>query len=358
MSSSPKTQVGVLLSGGVDSAVALRLLVEQEKYDIRAYYLKIWLEDELAYLGECPWEEDLNYARQICEQCDVPLEIINLQSEYLDRVVDLSIRELKAGRTPSPDIHCNERIKFGAFFEKLSQGVDKVASGHYARVEENSQGLYELKRAPDPVKDQTYFLSNLSQSQLSKILFPIGHLQKKEVRELAAKFDLASQSRKDSQGICFLGKIPYREFVQHHLGVRKGDIIEWESGEKKGEHQGYWFHTIGQRKGLGLGQGPWFVVHKDSEKNIVYISHQNFSANQAKSDFKVHQVNWISGTPSHKSKLQCKLRHGPELIDCDIVLEEEGLYQVHIQSPDQGVAPGQHAIFYDGEVCLGGGMIV
>lgn len=347
--------IAVLLSGGVDSSLALKLLANQGHH-LKAFYLKIWLEDELAYLGNCPWEEDLSYARTVCETCDVELEVVSLQHEYHDKVVSLALNELKAGRTPSPDIFCNERIKFGAFFEKLHEPFDKIASGHYARISEQN-GQFILRRAPDPVKDQTYFLSNLKQEQLKKILFPIGHLTKAEVRNLAMEHQLATADRKDSQGICFLGKIQYRDFVKFHLGEQEGELIERETGKRLGQHKGYWFHTIGQRKGLGLGGGPWFVVDKDTDQNIVYISHAEHVEEQYRSHLKVSQLNWINGTPIKKN-LQVKLRHGPEMNQGKLTICNDHETEVELEYPDGGISPGQHCIFYDDEICLGGGVII
>ena len=240
-------KIAVLLSGGVDSSVALCLLKE-EGHDLTAFYLKVWLEDELAYLGECPWEEDLELARAVCDRFDVPLEVRSLQKEYWDRVVQYTIDELRAGRTPSPDIFCNQRIKFGAFSDEIDASFERVATGHYARLEPANGGVL-LKKGVDPVKDQTYFLSHMFQEQLKRASFPIGALQKSDVRQRAAALHLPNQARRDSQGICFLGKIKYSEFVRHHLGEREGDIRELGSGKVLGTHRGYWFHTIGQRQG-------------------------------------------------------------------------------------------------------------
>lgn len=348
-------KIAVLLSGGVDSSVALQLLKRQGGHDITAFYLKIWLEDELAFLGDCPWEDDLKYARAVCQQAGVPLKIVPLQTEYLEKVVEHALAELRAGRTPSPDIFCNQRIKFGEFYRRIDADFDKVASGHYARLEHNN-GTFLLKRAPDPVKDQTYFLSNLNQAQLQRALFPIGHLQKVEVRRLARDFDLPNCDRKDSQGICFLGKIDYRDFVKFHLGEVDGPIVELESGEKLGEHRGFWFYTIGQRHGLKLGGGPWYVVRKDTIKNIIYISHRERMAACQRSAFTVGQLNWIAGPPE-REKLQVKLRHGPQNIACHIVRLADGRCEVTLANPDPGIAAGQHAVVYDGDICLGGGII-
>ena len=346
-------KTAVLLSGGVDSSVALRLLVEEGKHELRACYLKVWLEDDAVLAGGCPWEEDVRYARAVCGQLGVPLEIVPLQAEYLERVVGHALGELKAGRTPSPDILCNQRIKFGAFLERVGD-CGAVASGHYARLGREN-GRTVLLRAADPVKDQTYFLSNLGQDQLQRLLFPIGHLRKQEVRELAARFGLPTKDRKDSQGICFLGKIDYREFVARRLGKREGAILEKGSGRELGRHRGYWFYTIGQRFGLGLGGGPWYVVAKDLERNLVYVAHRDAAETRQRRRFRVERVNWIPGPPQ-RTDLQCKLRHGPEATACRIE-SGDGSAEVTLQRPDPGIASGQHAVFYDGERCLGGGVI-
>jgi tRNA (5-methylaminomethyl-2-thiouridylate)-methyltransferase len=340
----------------VDSSVALRLLQQSGEHDLTAFYLKIWLEDELAFLGDCPWEEDLKYARTVCEQAGVPLRVVPLQTEYQDRVVSHVITELKAGRTPSPDILCNSWIKFGLFLDKIEPGFDKVASGHYAQVEERDSRFY-LKRSPDPVKDQTYFLSRLTHEQLSRILFPIGHLTKAALREKARSLDLANKDRRDSQGICFLGKIRYPEFVRFHLGEKQGDIVNIETGEKLGEHKGVWFHTVGQRKGLGMGGGPWFVVKKDIIANIVYVAHLEKYLVHARNDFAISNVHWINEVPSDSEHLLTKVRHSPRLERAMIRRLDADRWQVTLDQKDQGIAAGQSAVFYRDQVCLGSGVI-
>ncbi|PKL36915.1 tRNA 2-thiouridine(34) synthase MnmA [Candidatus Peregrinibacteria bacterium HGW-Peregrinibacteria-1] len=350
-------KVAVLVSGGVDSSVALRLLKEQG-HTVKAFYLKIWLEDELSYLGSCPWEEDLSYVREICERLDVPLEVVPLQREYFDNVVDYTISEVKAGRTPNPDVMCNSLIKFDLFFQKVNiEEFDKVATGHYARIEE-SEGRFYLKTAPDKVKDQTYFLANLRQFQLEKLIFPIGGYLKSEVRELAEKFDLPNKGRRDSQGICFLGKFKYSDFIEHYLGKKQGDLIDYDSGEKVGEHDGYWYFTVGQRKGIKLPDGPFYVVSKDWKTNTVYVSKNYHDANKLRDTFVVENLNWFSGDAPRGEGLQVKLRHGPEVYDCEIRASEESKAEVKlIDARDQGIASGQFAVFYEGDTCLGAGVI-
>jgi tRNA-specific 2-thiouridylase len=346
-------KIAHLLSGGVDSSVALSLL-QRSGHQVTAFYLKVWLEDELSHLGSCPWEEDLRFAREVCRLLGVPLEIRSLQKPYWDRVVRHALSELEAGRTPSPDVLCNQHIKFGAFLDEIDSSFERVSSGHYARIEERA-GRVLLKRGIDPVKDQTYFLSRLRQEQVARALFPVGELTKSEVRSLAREMDLPNQDRRDSQGICFLGKIPYRDFVRHHLGEREGEIVELETGRVLGRHRGYWFHTIGQREGLGLSHGPWFVQGKDVSRNVVYVSHAERLANSLRDAFEIEDPRWISDPP-RSAELSVRVRHGPTLRRAVLELEgERG--RVRLEEGDRGIAPGQFAVFYEGEVCLGSALI-
>lgn len=348
-------KTAMLLSGGVDSSVALYELLKTGKYDVTAFYLKIWLEDELNYLGSCPWEEDLEYVRKICEQAGVPLQVISLQQEYFDRVVNYAIEELKAGRTPSPDVYCNLNIKFGAFYDRIDNSYEKIASGHYAVIEECEDGV-RMKRSPDPIKDQSYFLSYMTQDQLQRALFPIGGYMKEQVRELAEGLDLPNKDRKDSQGICFLGKIKYPDFVKHYLGTRDGEIRELETDEVLGTHNGFWFHTIGQRQGLGLSNGPWYVVKKDTWKNIVYVSKNKSELEKNSNELTITKINWQYIKPE-VSHVGVKLRHGPNIIPADIEYLSDGRVHIVLQQGDRGIAPGQIAVLYDGEICLGAGTI-
>ncbi len=348
-------KIAVLLSGGVDSSVALRLL-KDEGHDITAYYLKIWLQDEFSFLGECPWEEDLEFVKAVCNQARVPLEVLSLQNEYWDTVVSYTISEIKDGRTPNPDIFCNSLVKFGQFYEKIDNSFEKVASGHYARVEKHN-GLYLLKRSPDAVKDQTYFLAYLNQSQLSRALFPIGKYNKSQIRKLAEDFNLPNKNRKDSQGICFLGQVKFTEFIKHHLGILKGSIIDIDTNEKLGTHDGYYYFTIGQRSGLKLSGGPWYVVKKDIENNIVYVSREN-KAKRQRDEFYTGKLNWISGTKPDEKNLLVKIRHGAKFYNGSVEFEDEYKVKVKLDTPDQGIASGQFAVFYSGVTCLGGGVIL
>ncbi len=348
-------KIAVLLSGGVDSSVALNLL-KKEGHDLTAFYLKIWLQDEFSFLGDCPWEEDLKYARGVCEQAGVPLEVLPLQTEYWETVVTYTISEIKEGRTPNPDMFCNSLIKFGQFYDKIDKSFEKVASGHYAKLEFNSKN-YLLKRSPDPVKDQTYFLAYLNQEQLSRANFPLGIYNKKEVRQLAHEFNIPNMDRRDSQGICFLGQIKFNEFVKHHLGEIKGDIVDVDTQKKVGEHNGYYFYTIGQRSGLGLSGGPWYVVKKDVDKNIIYISRENL-ASKARDTFNVGKFNWISGERPVEENLKVKIRHGAHMFNCKINFLDEKIAEVKLDKQDQGIAAGQFAVFYNDDLCLGGGVIL
>ncbi len=347
-------KIAVLLSGGVDSSVALKLL-KDEGHDLVAFYLKIWLQDEYSFLGDCPWEEDLKFAREVCEEVNVPLEILPLQNEYWDTVVNYTIEEVKEGRTPNPDIFCNSLIKFGQFYSKIDNSFDKVASGHYAKVEERD-GKFYLLRSPDPVKDQTYFLAYLTQMQLSRALFPIGNFVKSQIRKLADEYNLPTKNRKDSQGICFLGQVKFKEFIKHHLGEFEGEIIDIDTNEVKGVHPGYYYYTIGQRSGLGLGGGPWYVVNKDIKKNIVYISSED-TGTRERDSFEVGKFNWINESPG-KEKLKIKIRHGSTTYDCLFKQHSSKAGTVTLNKPDKGIAPGQFAVFYDEEFCLGGGVIL
>lgn len=348
-------KIAMLISGGVDSSVALRLL-KDAGHDVHAFYMKIWLEDELSFLGECPWEEDLSYVRAVCEQAGVPLEVVPFQKEYWAEVVAHTIAEVRAGRTPNPDMLCNARIKFGAFSRAFGKDFDKIATGHYAQTEERDGKTY-LKMSPDPIKDQTYFLSQLSQEQVSHACFPIGHLEKSQVRELAAQYALPNAKRKDSQGICFLGKIAFDKFLEYHLGKKTGDIIDWKTGRKLGEHDGFWYYTIGQRRSIGLSGGPWYVVEKRPETNEILVSNLYRSEDMARDTFRVAALHWITEQPK-KRDIWVKIRHGEKMYPSHVVFHRDGTATVKLEESDKGIAAGQYAVFYADGYCLGGGVIL
>jgi len=380
-----KPTVAMLLSGGVDSSVALNLLVRQG-YNVTAFYLKIWLEDELAHLGQCPWEDDYRVCTQVCQQIGVPLESISLQNEYKEKVISYTINEAKKGRTPNPDIMCNSRVKFGCFYDAISQrNFDHVATGHYAQLEEiqHSDGTIERKllRAPDPIKDQSYFLAALTQEQLSKVLFPIGQFEKSRVRELANEYDLPNKNRPDSQGLCFLGKVKFDEFLAEYLGTQPGDIIDAETNNIIGRHKGIWYHTVGQRKGLGkvldpiaTSRGPWYVVAKDTTRRLIIASNQYDEErfDTTRREFFVEDIRWITRTPPSLSdlesgvRLSMKIRHGPTIVNGSLQVSnknpnsvELGIIEgkITLDKKDGGLAPGQFVVFYDGVECLGSAVI-
>ncbi|KAL3900841.1 MAG: hypothetical protein SGPRY_012384, partial [Prymnesium sp.] len=364
-------EVALLLSGGVDSSVALHSLLEAGQR-VRAFYLRIWLEDEQAEAarGSCPWEEDWRWCEAVCGGARVPLESLSLQKEYSERVVSYLLAEARAGRTPNPDVMCNSRIKFGAFHASVGSHFAGIASGHYARTHTSHEGRpTRLLTSADAVKDQTYFLSQLSQSQLASAIFPIGGMSKAQVREKADALGLPNRARKDSQGICFLGKIDYDDFLHSHLGESRGDVIEEESGLLVGEHRGLWFHTVGQRRGVGpvlsnayRAKGPWHVVRKQMDSNTLYVSRSYNAADKTRNHFEAHAINWVAGEPPWTCPLamplMVKVRHGPQFHQALVTLKQEGtVAEVQLEQRDKGLAPGQFAAFYDGEICLGSGVI-
>ena len=358
-------KIALLLSGGVDSSVALYKLLS-ENHEVEVFYLKIWLEDETSFLGDCPWEEDLSYARAVCDLFSVKLNVISLQNEYYDKVVSYVLNELKNGFTPSPDIFCNQMIKFGVFFKKLEKfkyDFDKVASGHYAKIEKGDDGIFRLFCAIDSVKDQTYFLSFLSQEQLSRIYFPLQNMKKEEIRELANKINLPNKTRKDSQGICFLGKIKYNDFVRYYLKSKKGEIRNLRTGEVLGFHDGFWFHTIGQRTGLKLSGGPWYVAKKNSKENIIFVSHKDDILDCFKDEIIIFDLNWLAGfAPDflkiNDENLKIKLRHGPKMYNARLQNLENGRVLIKMEEKDSGIAAGQFAVIYHKNECLGAGKII
>lgn len=352
-------KIAALVSGGVDSSVAIPILIEQGFRPV-IFYIKIAMEDEPGYM-DCPSEEDIEITTWIARKYGLEMEIVDLQKEYWERVVSYTIETVKQGLTPNPDVMCNRLIKFGSFEERFGKDFDKIATGHYASVIEDSGQLY-LGTARDRIKDQSYFLGRITYSQLSKVMFPLHDMLKKEVRSMAEKMKLPSAHRPDSQGICFLGKINYNDFIRKYVGENPGEIIELETGKVWGDHKGLWFHTIGQRKGLGLSQGPWFVVKKDLKKNILYISNgydpvAQYSKKIALSDFRFINENQSPGLETPLN-IAFKIRHQPEF-STGILQKSENFHIIDAEEAISGVAPGQFGVVYDAEkhICLGSGII-
>ena len=373
--------IAALLSGGVDSSVAVHLLCEQgQKPDL--FYIKIGMDDD-GY--SCPQEEDLEIVRAMARKYGLRHEVVDLQQEYWDQVVAYTIDKVKRGFTPNPDVMCNRLIKFGAFDQKVGHLYDKTATGHYASLATGELAMADgqmsvigsdaprtfLATTPDPVKDQTDFLAQLEGWQVEHSLFPIGNMAKGEVRQIAEEAKLPSARRKDSQGICFLGKINYNEFIERFLGKKEGNIVEIETGKILGKHQGFWFHTIGQRKGLYLSGGPWFVVKKDIEQNVVYVSKGYQPEAQMKDELVMRDMHWITLDPFEiqtSQSLQApalplsvlfKIRHVAELRSGILTKRDDGSYYLKMDAKTNGVAPGQFCVIYtpDGRICLGSGEI-
>ena len=352
--------IAALVSGGVDSSVVVHQLKEMG-YDPTIFYIRIGMEDENGYMG-CTAEEDIEITSFVAKKYGLKMETVSLQKEYWDNVVEYVIRTVRNGLTPNPDVMCNRLIKFGSFIDKYGYEFDKIATGHYAQTYFEN-GKHYLGTALDPVKDQTDFLAQITYSQVSRLMFPIGHLMKSQVRDIAVAQNLPSASRKDSQGICFLGKINYNDFIKRYLGEKEGKIIEKETGKILGKHKGFWFHTIGQRKGLGLGGGPWYVVAKDSGENIVYVSQGYDVETQYGKTVPLDDFNFITENPwgdfTDPVDITFKIRHTPEFTKGKLFNEGNGSYRIESEDKIQGIAPGQYGVIYDTDhrICYGSGVI-
>lgn len=355
---SESANIAVLLSGGVDSSVVVHLLCEQG-FRPSLFYIKIG-KDDAEYM-DCSAEEDLEMATAIARRYGLPLEVVDLHKEYWDNVAAYAIDKIRRGLTPNPDVMCNKLIKFGCFEQRVGKEFDFTATGHYATTV-LLDGKTWLGTALDPIKDQTDFLAQIDYLQVSKLMFPLGGLMKHEVRDIALRAGLPSAKRRDSQGICFLGKINYNDFVRRFLGEKEGEIVELETGKRLGKHNGYWFHTIGQRKGLGLSGGPWFVVRKDIHENVVYVSHGYDTEKQYGNEFLMHDFHFITDNPwkelSEQVEITFKIRHTPEFIKGRLSQEADG-YRIISAEKLQGIAPGQFGVIYDetSRLCIGSGEI-
>lgn len=348
--------IAVLISGGVDSAVGTHLLCEQG-YKPDLFYIKIGMEGEDM---SCTAEEDIELSKATARRYGLKLEIIDLQRQYWDLVVQYAVERVRKGLTPNPDVMCNKLIKFGCFEQQAGKYYDRTATGHYATRREIN-GQVWLGTARDPVKDQTDFLAQIDNLQMNKLMFPLGGLMKSDVRRIAEENRLPSARRKDSQGICFLGKINYNDFIRKFLGEKEGDIIDIANGRKIGRHNGYWFHTIGQRKGLGLGGGPWFVVRKDIEKNILYVANGYDTELQYGHEFLMRDFHFITADPwgdRTDIPVSFKIRHTDSFMRGVLTRSRQG-YTVRSEERIQGIAPGQFGVIYDAraELCIGSGEI-
>ncbi len=358
MSKSENNQktVFVGLSGGVDSSVAAYLL-KKSGFRVVGCFIKTWQPDFI----DCTWKEERRDAMRVAAHLDIPFMTIDLEKEYKEGVADYMIREYQLGRTPNPDVMCNKEIKFGGFLKKaLEIGADFVATGHYARVDQDVKTCeYRLLKAIDNAKEQSYFLWTLTQDQLRKILFPIGHLQKSEVRQIAKKAGLLTFEKKDSQGICFIGKFDFKDFLKHFIEEKKGDVLN-EQGEVIGHHNGSVFFTLGERQGFvitkkGTNDKPMYIVAKNIQENTLTVSESPvLSSFQKETTFSLVASN--IGTITKDRVLDAQIRYHGELLKCQVVDQTKEMAKIKFETP-QLIAPGQSVVLYDGDVCIGGGII-
>ncbi len=354
------------LSGGVDSSVAA-LLLKQQNYDVSAVFMKNWNEDDDQ--DYCPAEEDFADAQSIAAELNIPFHGVNFAPEYWDRVFTYFLAEYQAGRTPNPDILCNKEIKFKVFLEyALSQGAEKIATGHYARVKEQN-GEFFLLKGKDNNKDQSYFLYTLGQYPLSRTLFPVGELEKPQVRHLAEEHNLATWDKKDSTGICFIGERDFKQFLSRYLPAQPGDMVSPE-GEIVGQHQGLMYHTLGQRKGLGIGGRksdisgqPWFAAQKNPQKNQLIVVQGKDHPLLYSQSLRASDLHWVSGhAPETPFRCKAKTRYRQPDQDCIIsrieTVSNSTQCMVEFDSTQFAITPGQSIVFYQDEICLGGGIIL
>jgi tRNA-specific 2-thiouridylase len=351
-------KIAALVSGGVDSSVMLHLLKEQG-FDPVIFYIRIGMKDEEGFL-DCSAEEDIEITQWLAKYYGLKMEVVPLHKEYWDNVMAYALDSVRKGLTPNPDVMCNRLIKFGEFENQWGRDFDKIATGHYADTLMADNKTW-LATAIDKHKDQTDFLAQITYHQLSKLMFPVGKLHKTEVRKIAHSINLPSAHRRDSQGICFLGKVNYVDFLRRYIGEKEGNIVELETGKILGKHKGYWFHTIGQRKGLNLGGGPWFVVKKDAGENVIYVSNGYDPEAQYQENIKLADFHFISGKPwqdDNPHDITFKIRHTPEFTRGTLIKTENG-YLLQSSVPVSGVAAGQFGVIYsaDSDICYGSGVI-
>jgi tRNA-specific 2-thiouridylase len=366
MSSGKKQRVVVGLSGGVDSAVSAHLL-KQQGHEVVAIFMKNWEDDDDDEY--CSSRQDFLDAASVADVLGIEIEHVNFAADYKDRVFAEFLREYQAGRTPNPDVLCNAEIKFKAFLDHaIRLGAQKIATGHYARVRERD-GRFELLKGLDPLKDQSYFLHRLNQAQMSKTMFPVGELPKTEVRRIAAEIGLPNAKKKDSTGICFIGERPFREFLNRYLANQPGPIKD-DRGRKIGEHVGLSFYTLGQRKGIGIGgvkesksakggseHEPWFVARKDMATNTLYVVQGHEHPWLLSHTLSADDASWVSGQAPAAVSIAAKTRYRQADSACDVAPGANGAFALSFPQAQWAVTPGQSAVLYDGDVCLGGGVI-
>jgi tRNA-uridine 2-sulfurtransferase len=365
---STKKRVVIGMSGGVDSSVAAWMLKEQG-YEVIGLFMKNWEDDDDSEF--CSSRQDWIDAASVADVVGVDIEAVNFAAEYKDRVFAEFLREYQAGRTPNPDVLCNAEIKFKAFLDHaMHLGADLIATGHYARVHkvgDGSAGKFELLKALDASKDQSYFLHRLNQAQLSKTLFPLGEIPKTEVRKIAEKLALPNAAKKDSTGICFIGERPFRDFLNRYLSYKPGPM-KTDDGTVVGEHVGLSFYTLGQRKGIGVGgmkkykrpdglSEPWFVARKDIENNTLYIVQGHDHPWLLSSALRADQASWVAGEPPAARAMAAKTRYRQADVACTVAPDGDSYFSLAFTDPQWAVTPGQSAVLYDGDVCLGGGII-
>jgi tRNA-specific 2-thiouridylase len=358
MKNNSKIRVAVGMSGGVDSSVTALLLKEQG-YDVQGIYMKNWEKDDTDLY--CHSAQDVYDAKQVADKIGIPLSSVNFAEQYWDKVFKHFLDEYAAGRTPNPDVLCNKEIKFKAFLDHaLSLGADKIATGHYAQVIEN-KGEFQLLKALDHTKDQSYFLHGLNQYQLSFALFPLGQIRKTQVRELASQHGFINADKKDSTGICFIGERKFKTFLQDYLPAQPGNIITLD-GKIIGRHEGLMYYTLGQRQGLGIGgvantdENPWFVASKNLKDNTLIVVQGTDHPALHQDSLKVASIHWIGTPPTLPFSCTAKTRYRQADQACLIIPDDSG-YTVTFNTPQRSITPGQSVVFYEGDICLGGGVI-
>ncbi|MED4018473.1 tRNA 2-thiouridine(34) synthase MnmA [Sutcliffiella cohnii] len=358
MKKRPEDTRGVVgMSGGVDSSVTALLLKEQG-YDVVGIFMKNW--DDTDESGFCTATEDYEDVIKVSNQIGIPYYAVNFEKQYWDKVFTYFLEEYKSGRTPNPDVMCNKEIKFKAFLNHaMLLGADYIATGHYARVEEKD-GQFRLLRGVDHNKDQSYFLNALSQKQLSKTMFPLGHLSKEEVREIAIEAGLATAKKKDSTGICFIGERNFKEFLSGFLPAQPGEM-QTLNGEFKGHHDGLMYYTIGQRQGLGIGGSgePWFVIGKDLKRNVLIVGQGFHNEGLYSEGLEAIGMNWIKTDLTFKQEFSCtaKMRYRQEDQEVTVYPQENGTAKIYFHKGQRAITPGQAVVLYDGDICIGGGTI-